>query len=246
MTCHLTHLDGVYVIGALSPAEHAEFERHLADCAECTRAVEELAGLPDLLSRVPADAVERPGGGPPATLLPAVVHQVRRAGRRRMAAVAAVAAAGGAVLTLGGLSFSHALDIGEATPTAAPGATATVGGATGPSADTAARRWATDGDGPVTADVALTEVAWGTRLDLACTWHPAAEHGGGTTPVETGAEEVYVLVVRTRTGEVQQVGTWHPLPERTMRLTAATAAQLADIAAIEVHENGDLVATLAG
>ena len=36
MTCELAHLDGAYVLGALSPAERLAFERHLPSCAACS------------------------------------------------------------------------------------------------------------------------------------------------------------------------------------------------------------------
>ena len=44
-TCEYAHLDGSYVLGALSPAERQEFEQHLADCAACS-AVGARAGRP--------------------------------------------------------------------------------------------------------------------------------------------------------------------------------------------------------
>ena len=45
---------GVYVLGALSPTERREFERHLEECAECRNDVIWLAGLRGLLSRLSA------------------------------------------------------------------------------------------------------------------------------------------------------------------------------------------------
>ena len=46
MSCEFEHLDGSYVLGALAPGERQEFEHHLSGCAECARAVQELAGMP--------------------------------------------------------------------------------------------------------------------------------------------------------------------------------------------------------
>jgi anti-sigma factor RsiW len=47
---------GVYVLGAISPADRAMVERHLATCPRCRDEVAELAGIPALLRRVPAAA----------------------------------------------------------------------------------------------------------------------------------------------------------------------------------------------
>ena len=54
MRCEHEHDDGAYVLGALSPAEKARYERHLATCVICRDAVAEVAALPDLLARLDA------------------------------------------------------------------------------------------------------------------------------------------------------------------------------------------------
>lgn len=47
----------VYVLGALTPGEQGEYETHLAICAQCSAAVAEFAGLPELLDALtPAEA----------------------------------------------------------------------------------------------------------------------------------------------------------------------------------------------
>src|SRR4029450_6542568 len=51
MRCEHEHDDGAYVLGALSPAERAAFERHLATCSFCREAVAEGAVLPGPLAR---------------------------------------------------------------------------------------------------------------------------------------------------------------------------------------------------
>ncbi|MFC6344192.1 hypothetical protein ACFP8W_19580, partial [Nocardioides hankookensis] len=80
----------------------------------------------------------------------------------------------------------------------------------------------------VDASVALTSVAWGTRLDLTCSYD---EPSGGYQHEE--AAPVYSLVVRTSGGTVEQVATWKALPGRTMHLTGATALDAADISSVE-------------
>ena len=42
---------GGYVLGALEPAERADFEEHLAGCERCQAEVAELRGLPELLEQ---------------------------------------------------------------------------------------------------------------------------------------------------------------------------------------------------
>ncbi len=93
--CEFAHLDGSYVLGALSPAERLEFEHHLAGCEECSRSVRELAGLPGLLARVDGDVLEQPVADEPLpdTLLPALSREVGRSGRRRGLLLAGLAAA---------------------------------------------------------------------------------------------------------------------------------------------------------
>jgi predicted anti-sigma-YlaC factor YlaD len=46
---------GVYLLGAIGPADRAQVDAHLAGCRECRDEIAGLAGLPGLLSRVIAD-----------------------------------------------------------------------------------------------------------------------------------------------------------------------------------------------
>ena len=43
---------GVYVLGAIDPAERAQVDSHLASCRDCRDELAGLAGLPALLARV--------------------------------------------------------------------------------------------------------------------------------------------------------------------------------------------------
>ncbi len=231
MSCELARLDGSYVLGALPPAERQDFERHLAGCDECARAVRELAGLPGLLDRIDPDLLEHPPADDPVpdTLLPALVGEVRRTRRRRAAwslgaaAAAVVAVAAASVAATGVLS-------GDEQPGAAP---------TVSQSAPAGRAMRPVAQGPVHATLAFETVPWGTRLDLTCTYDPSSRYA------QPGA--TYALVVRTRDGRTQQVATWRALPGKTMRVSAATAAGRAQIASVEVRTaNGDPVLTLTG
>jgi hypothetical protein len=81
MTCLYPFDDGAYVLGALSPTERAEYERHLSTCQTCRESVAALAVLPGLLSRLdPTSVAPQPVAAPP-TLLPRMLAHV--AARRR-------------------------------------------------------------------------------------------------------------------------------------------------------------------
>jgi len=227
MSCQFAHQDGSYVLGALSPAERQEFEQHVSGCAECAQSVRELAGLPGLLSRVdPAVLDSPPVRHPvPETLLPTLVDRVRRARRRRAFVTAGVAAAAVAAIAVGSLAVTGAFD-SDAPPSTAPSTTATPAvTATGP----VSQAMQPIGSVPVRASVTFEGVAWGTRLGLTCTY----VSGGGD--YEPSPEATYVLVVNTRDGRAEPVGTWRAKAGTTTRLSAATAADLDDISSVEVQ-----------
>jgi hypothetical protein len=218
MSCEHAEQDGAYVLGALSPAERLDFERHLATCEECARSVRELAGLPGLLSRVDAAVLEEPSdaAAPPVpdALLTNLVREVSRTQRRRRFVTSGLAAA--AILAVAALGFSALRSQDDARPPAAA--------ATAP-----ALAMTPLGDVPVHARLALQSVAWGTKLQLACTYSPDA---GWTTRPHA---PTYTLYVRTRDGKSEEVGTWRSVEGHTMQLTAATAARRQDIASVEVR-----------
>jgi Putative zinc-finger len=223
MMCEFAHQDGAYVLGALSSTERMAFEQHLASCPDCARAVRRLAGLPGLLARVDGSVLEAvPGAVPvpvPETLLPRLVADVRRTRQRRTVLTGAVAAA--ALVVAGVVPVVVADALSDDTPSAAAPAVT--------SSPTPGRSMLPIGGAPVRATLALDPVAWGTRLDLACTYEPRADQ------YELPAVATYVLVVRTRDGRTEQVGTWRSIGGQTMRLTAATSARRSQIASVEVR-----------
>ena len=231
MTCPFTQDAAAYVLGALSPAERLEFERHLDGCDRCTRALGELAGLPGLLSRVDASVLESlPATEPvPASLLPALSRQVRRARRRRTLAAAGLA--GAAVAAIAPLVLGLVGDGGGDVPLGP-------GSSTSPAA--VGRDMEPVGDVPLRATITLEQVAWGTRLGVTCTYNPDGVEYSLPTAVR------YRLVVRTRDGGAEEVGSWRSEGRRTMRLAAATATVLADIESVEVRApDGRVVLRLA-
>ena len=109
---------GVYVLGAIDPAERGLVDAHLASCQECRDELAGLAGLPALLARLNPDEVSRISADdnirvvdddqPPAELVGTIV-ELSKARRRRdrwryvSVAAAAVIAAG----VFGGLLSMH-------------------------------------------------------------------------------------------------------------------------------------------
>jgi hypothetical protein len=222
MTCDFSHYDGSYVLGALSSADRQAFERHLADCHQCARSVRELAGLPGLLARVDPDVLQNPPHQEPVpdTVLPALVREVRRSRRRRAMTTVGLAAAGLAAAVTAFVT-SGVLGGGD-TQSAQPAPTVSVAPdhtmrPVGPPA----------GETSLRAQVGFESVAWGTRLDLVCSYR-----AGGW---DESWPETYTLVVRTRQGRTEQVAAWRAVPGKTITLEAATDTRREDISSLEVR-----------
>ena len=200
--------DAAYVLGALPGAERHAFEEHLEGCADCRRAVAELAPTAALLSRLPAAQAdhidEGPGESGRAGLIALAAVRARR--RRRTTWVAALAAA---VLVVAAIAVP--LTIGAITRPTASFALADVAGV------------------PLTASVRLTDVAWGTRIELECAYPdvpvPDVPEGGWT----------YALAVVGDDGTETTVSTWRAGPGTSARLSAGSALDVSDIRAIEIR-----------
>jgi len=113
---------GVYVLGAIDPAERSLVDAHLATCQDCRDELAGLAGLPALLSRVDPDEISRicaddtvqtpvlvPEENEPPEELVGTVLDLAEARRKRnrwrgLGAAAAVAAIAGGLF--GGLSVA--------------------------------------------------------------------------------------------------------------------------------------------
>jgi|HubBroStandDraft_6_1064221.scaffolds.fasta_scaffold17028_4 predicted lipoprotein with Yx(FWY)xxD motif len=100
---------GVYLTGAITPADRAVVVRHLACCERCRDELAGLAVLPALLRRPPVQAAAQPPGENTAVyerdageaLLGRVLGQMARRRRRRRRALAAAAAALAAMAATG-------------------------------------------------------------------------------------------------------------------------------------------------
>ena len=219
--------DGAYVVGALSPAERAEFERHLVDCEACRAAVADLAPLPGLLTRVDADeaeallavpevAAEPPPPGLEHRLLEAAARERtarpsfwRRTSTRAGLGVAAAAAVAAAVVV------PLSLTGGSDEPPAAP-----VQVALRPA-----------GEVPLTADVALVPTGWGTRVDMTC-WYAKEPYA---------AVHSYALYVVDPDGRPSLVARWHASPGQTARTSGSTDLAVADIRQVQLRDDAGTV-----
>ncbi|WP_058597815.1 anti-sigma factor family protein [Microbacterium testaceum] len=217
----MSEWDGAYVLGALSAADRAEYEGHLAICAECRTAVAELAPTAGLLSRLSADrarAIDASSGPVPIalphpSLRTRVVQTARRRRARRItawtlaASLAVVAVGVPTVVTIANASSSsgttYALD--------------EVGGA------------------PLEASVKLTPVAWGTRIDLVC------QYTGEVLDAPPGGWP-YALAVTDDSGSTSVLSTWRAGPGATTELSAGTDLEASSIGSIEIRSvDGDRV-----
>ncbi len=176
------------------------------------------AGLLDLAdARVLADPVPDPPL-PPA-LLASLTRTVVARRRRRATVVAALAGAAAAALAL---AVPAALDLADRPPSGAVGSDART---THP---TESRAMVAQGDVPLTAELGLEPVTWGTRMVLTCTYDKDA--------IGIDLPEVdYLLFVTDERGRTEQVGSWTSVSGTTMTVPAATAVRRDDIADVEVR-----------
>jgi anti-sigma factor RsiW len=179
---------GVYVVGAIEPADRARVDRHLASCALCRNELAGLAGLPGMLRKITADEALRAwmddaAGPPPAPPPDALLARARRIRmRRRLAATVAAA-------VLLGLAGAGGLRAFAAQPTSPASLaipwTAMINGsspATGAWAEVryAARPWGTE------LEVQVTGIPAGTRCQLVVTGPGGREVVAGGWTIAAG------------------------------------------------------------
>ncbi|SIO21268.1 anti-sigma factor family protein [Agromyces cerinus] len=217
--------DSAYVLGALSPVERGEYEQHLESCELCRRSVAELAPMPGLLARLSPERAEAlmrepddgsaPAPAPRDDLLDAVRLEDRRRRRRRARTwwvASAAAAAAAAVLVIVAIAVPLAL--------------------TRPSVLSESVAFEAVAEVPLSATATLTQVAWGTRIELDCRYAEAeaSDAPAGGWP--------YALVVVGRDGERTDVSSWRASPGAAARLSAGAALDLDEIASLEIRAIG--------
>lgn len=242
---------GAYVLGGLEPVEAADVRTHLATCAECRAAYDEIAPLPRLLSMVSAAQAEAglgdatdsripndPKGFAGATdvndptelsvesgvagTLARIRVERRRAQRRRVVTLVAAAAAI-AVVGIGGWVTSR-WTMPDPSPVA-DGPAASVGEPV---------RWtATNPDRAVDAEVTMVPVPWGTRVDLTL------------NGVERG--KLCHLVIVDRNGAEWSAGSWEVAYDGGVRWSGGVGVRAGDVEKIVVYlPNQDPLVTLQG
>jgi hypothetical protein len=227
MTCEHVLDDGAYVLGALSPAERADFERHLSSCATCREAVGNLAVLPGLLGRLePARAVSLAGGpeptpvaAPPSVLtrvLAAVSQQrrfQRRRTRRRRLTYGFALGLAAAILAVGVGFGVHMRDVQSTTPIAM-----------------SAMRPASAEWNPVSADIGLAAADGGTNVVVTC-WYAEGYEGGFV---------LRMLVYPKIGGTAETVGTWRADPGAKITVTGRTHLDPDQIARVELQRDDNV------
>lgn len=219
MTCPMLVESGVYVLGALSPAQRQAYERHLSTCPECRAEVGDLAILPGLMGRLDEASVTADEGiHAPATVLPAVIGRVRRRRRNyRFAAVAGAVAAACVALVVGLTMPTH-----NARPVARPVVSPSA------SAHAVVMHPMTPLNKPsiVSASIGLQEIAGGTRVVGTCKYE-----GLSSTYPEPAK---FVLYVVPKHGTPERIGSWSSEPGDSVPIEGMTWWPTSDIASVQL------------
>jgi hypothetical protein len=167
---------GVYVLGAIEPAERATVDAHLSVCRGCRDELASLAGLPAMLGRITEDQVQQLGP-PPGELLDSILAKAagesrskRRNNRLRLVASAA------ALVVVTGVGVRAVTDTGGTGGTSAkppPSATPSTSAKPPPSA---APGTTVNGNDPATgvrAEIGMQPKQWGTAFDIHLTGAPS-------------------------------------------------------------------------
>jgi hypothetical protein len=207
------HDDAAYVLGALSHEDRIAFEEHLQECPRCTAAVAEVAMLPGLLARAPGPSTGAdPADQLPETVLPRLLAELRRTRRRRrvLGAAAGVAAAAGLVVGTALVTGPTSAELQGTTANGVPVSMV--------------------GDVPVTADLRLQQVAWGTKITMTCRYE------GPTSPVSSGEGTYYQLVaVAEEDAHTENVASWESLPGKDASIAGSTELTPDEIAEFQLR-----------
>jgi hypothetical protein len=207
---------GVYVLGAIEPAERALVDAHLAGCRDCRDELAGLAALPSLLGRVTEAQIAEIGAAP-VELLDSMLSRAageNRNRRRRSRAWLAVAAAAAIAMAAGGVVGGMSIERSSRPVAVAPPS---------PSPTVAAGRTLSRTD-PATGVSALINMqwrGWGTAFRVQLTGAPF------------GAK--CRLIAIDRHGKRDIAGTWRVSYGGNVEFSGASMIPNDQIASLEVR-----------
>jgi hypothetical protein len=193
----------------------------------CSAALAELAGMPGLLAKVPAEEAILETSRPapvPDTLWPRVLRSARR---RRLRARAAVA--GGGVL-----AAAAVVALIFAVPTLVAPAPAPTSVASTPGRSVALKQVIPSS---LQASIRVVSEGWGTRIDMDCTYGLAAPGDGGAQPHSFD----YGMYVTDARGHSVEIATWTAGPGTAAQLSGTTKLALDQITSVDVRSSDGTV-----
>ena len=229
MTDPFTYDAGPYVLGALPPEDRRAFEEHLATCGHCRSEVQEFAGLPGLLSRLPAGELPAvlqgsPEPPPPVSVLPALLAEagVERKSRRRRMVVVGIAAA--LAVAAGSAGITEAMVNEPAAVVSQP---------------PAQQQFIPAETGlPVAASAVITDVPGGTRIAMTCQY-------SGPLSDEGNSPATYNLRYVPKDGSAPHwMDSWPVLSAHPYRVEMVVPLTRDKISKFEVTWNGTAVLSL--
>jgi Putative zinc-finger len=224
---------GVYVLGAIDPAERSRVDLHLGACPECREELAGLASLPALLRRVPVaearDLAEDgdpdlAGAEPSELMLPALLSRARSVRRARRWRGLAAAAAVVLVAGLGGAAGWGALHATGGP--GSPGRGTAIGAASAWDSATAS-----DPATHVTAIIRYSSRDWGTALDTQVRY---ARPGARCQLVVTDTTG-HSTVVGSWTASYDENSTWYP---------GSTSVALASVRRFAITSGGKVLVSV--
>lgn len=235
MTCPKLVESGVYVLGALPPGQRLDYERHLTTCAECRTEVGDLAVLPGLLGRLDEASVAMFASSAepaPPNVVPMVLGRIRRQRRNRRLGtlVGAVAAACLAVVAV---VFAPGPGPGLVGSGPRPSSSITLPSSPSPSQTAAWHPMVPmPGENRLTADVTLTAVDGGTRIDVICRYSK-----GPIPPEYHGGEPGFALyAIPVKHGPAQLISSWRAWPGSVVTAPGMSWWRMAGISRLELQD----------
>ena len=199
--------DAAFVLGALTPADRHDYERHLERCPSCQEAVGQLVPLPGLLARItPSPEGTNEHASPPDLMEGLLLKESQRTTRRRRLLGRLATAAAVLAVVIGipaALLTQSSEDVVSVALAPVAGSYTTMN-----------------------VEIDLTQTSWGTRLAIECDYPPTDAYGDQA--------QWYGLVVTDHTGSTTQVSTWQAVANDVVTLDAATAVDLEDITSLTV------------